>query len=104
VVGVVPFVSPEKNASAISQKKGLPIASVNGSVVTAPPQLPLSARSRADAIMTISISATTINARELERELIFILSPVIGPVIPTLLRTKERKGRIEVRTALAEQS
>jgi hypothetical protein len=45
-VGEVPFVSPEKNASAIWQKNGLEPTSVNGSVVVAPPQVPVSARSR----------------------------------------------------------
>jgi hypothetical protein len=46
VVADVPLVSPEKNASAIWLKNGLDITSVNGSVVVAPPQVPVSARSR----------------------------------------------------------
>jgi hypothetical protein len=43
VVADVPFVSPEKNASAIWQKKGLDITSVNGCVIVTPPQMPVSA-------------------------------------------------------------
>jgi hypothetical protein len=43
VVAEVPLVSPEKNASAIWQKNGLDITSVNGSVVVTPPQVPVSA-------------------------------------------------------------
>jgi hypothetical protein len=43
VVADVPFVSPEKNASAIWQKNGLDITSVNGSVVVTPPQVLVSA-------------------------------------------------------------
>jgi hypothetical protein len=43
VVEDVPFESPEKNASAIWQKNGLDITSVNGSVVVTPPQVLVSA-------------------------------------------------------------
>jgi hypothetical protein len=43
VVADVPFESPEKNASAIWQKNGLDITSLNGSVVVTPPQFPVSA-------------------------------------------------------------
>jgi hypothetical protein len=39
----VPLVSPEKNASAIWQKNGLDITSLNGSVVVTPTQVPVSA-------------------------------------------------------------
>ena len=49
MVGVVPLLNPEKNASAIWQKKTLPATSVNGTVVDTPPQLPVSAGSRLDA-------------------------------------------------------
>ena len=49
VVGVVPFVRPEKKASAIWQKNILPITSVNGTVVIAPPHVPVSAGRRLDA-------------------------------------------------------
>jgi hypothetical protein len=55
VVGVVPLVSPEKNASAIWQKKILPITSLNGTVVIASPQVPVSAGNRVDAINTTTI-------------------------------------------------
>jgi hypothetical protein len=41
-------VRPEKKASAIWQKKILLITSVNGSVVIAPPHVPVSAGSRLD--------------------------------------------------------
>jgi hypothetical protein len=43
VVAEVPLASPEKNASAIWQKKGLDIASVKGTVIICPPQVPVSA-------------------------------------------------------------
>jgi hypothetical protein len=43
VVAEVPFESPEKNASAIWQKNGLDITSLNGSVVVTPPQVLVSA-------------------------------------------------------------
>jgi hypothetical protein len=43
VVAEVPLVKPEKKASAIWQKKGLDITSVNGTVVVTPPQVPVSA-------------------------------------------------------------
>jgi hypothetical protein len=42
-VADVPFERPEKNASAIWQKNGLDITSLNGSVVVTPPQFPVSA-------------------------------------------------------------
>jgi hypothetical protein len=69
VVGVVPFVRPEKNASAIWQKNRLPITSVKGSVVIAPPHVPVSAGRRLDA------SIDTTNTKERitsERNLAFI--------------------------------
>jgi hypothetical protein len=51
----VPFVRPEKNASAIWQKNGLAITSLNGTVVIAPPQVPVSAGNRVDVINTTMI-------------------------------------------------
>jgi hypothetical protein len=52
----VPLVSPEKNASAIEQKKMLPAdTSVKGSVMLAPPQVPVSACNRLDSTVTLTI-------------------------------------------------
>jgi hypothetical protein len=76
VVPDVPLVSPEKYASAIWQKKPLPATSVKGKVVVAPPQLPLSARRRLDAIVMINISATTSAARNVECRFVFMVSPM----------------------------
>src|SRR6516225_6421737 len=59
VVALVPLVSPEKNASAIWQKKGLDITSVNGSVVVTPPQVPVSAWSRDEPTVNATSSATS---------------------------------------------
>jgi len=69
VVGVVPLVRPEKNASAIWQKKMLPITSVNGSVVVAPPHVPVSAGSRLDVSNKTTIAKERITT---ERNLAFI--------------------------------
>jgi hypothetical protein len=49
VVAEVPLVRPEKYASAIEQKKILPITSVNGTVVIVPPHVLVSAGRRLDA-------------------------------------------------------
>ena len=53
----MPFVSPEKNAEAIEQKKTLPEGtSVNGMVMLAPPHVPvvsMSARSLAESAVTV---------------------------------------------------
>ena len=69
VVGVVPFVRPEKKASAIWQKNILPITSVNGTVVIPPPQIPVSAGRRLD----VNNKMTTVNERTTaERNLAFI--------------------------------
>jgi hypothetical protein len=69
----VPLVNPEKNASAIWQKNGLLITSVNGSVVLTPTQVPVSACKRSDAAVIITIAATSIIA--LLRILVFISPP-----------------------------
>jgi len=69
VVAVVPFVRPEKNASAIWQKKVLPITSVNGKVVDTPPHIPVSADSRVDVTTRTKLAnAKTSN----ERSFLFI--------------------------------
>jgi hypothetical protein len=95
VVGVVPFVSPEKNASAIWQKNGLAITSVKGSVVIAPPQVPVSAGRRLDASNKTMIVKERITT---ERNLAFI-----GPPLQLVERELEteyvsllvsRRGRI----------
>jgi hypothetical protein len=62
-------VRPEKYASAIWQKNGLAITSVNGSVVNAPPHTPVSAGNRVDAINTTIIVKDRIAA---ERSFSFI--------------------------------
>jgi hypothetical protein len=64
-------VRPEKNASAIWQKKTLPITSVKGSVVIAPPHMPVSAGSRMDASNKTMIVRNMITA---ERNLAFMNS------------------------------
>jgi hypothetical protein len=69
VVGVVPLVRPEKYASAIWQKKKLPPTSVKGSVVIAPPQVPVSAGRRLDVNNKTTIVKSRINA---ERRFSFI--------------------------------
>jgi hypothetical protein len=71
-VGVVPFVSPEKNASAIWQKNMFPITSVNGTVVIPPPHMPVSAGSRLDVSNKTIIVKERITA---ERNLAFIGPP-----------------------------
>jgi hypothetical protein len=71
VVGVVPLVSPEKNASAIWQKNGLAITSVKGTVVIVivKPQTPVSAGSRLD----VNSRTTTVKDRIMaERSFSFI--------------------------------
>jgi hypothetical protein len=76
VVADVPLDSPEKYASAIEQKKTLPAAtSVNGSVMLAPPHMPVSARRRLDARVMINISAITSAARNIERLFSFMVFP-----------------------------
>src|SRR5690349_9622655 len=50
-----PLLKPEKKASAIWQKKGLLITSVNGSVMLAPPQVPVSACRRVESAVTHTI-------------------------------------------------
>jgi hypothetical protein len=76
VVADVPLDSPEKYASAIEQKKTLPAdTSVNGSVMLAPPHVPVSARRRLDAIVMINISAITSAARNVERLFSFMVPP-----------------------------
>jgi hypothetical protein len=59
----VPLVKPEKYASAIWQKKGLTITSVNGSVVLTPPQVPVSACNRDDSTVTLTINESSRVAR-----------------------------------------
>src|SRR6516162_4735864 len=62
VDGVVPFVRPEKNASAIWQKNRFPATSVNGSVVDAPPQVPEAAGNLVEAterVMAVQIITNT---------------------------------------------
>src|SRR5215470_15941472 len=59
VVADVPLARPEKNASAIWQKKGLLITSVKGSVIISPPQVPVSARWRVDRTVRLIISETS---------------------------------------------
>jgi len=69
VVGVVPLVRPEKNASAIWQKKLLPATSVKGSDLIAPPQVPVSAGRRLD----VNNKTTIVNDRiTAERSFSFI--------------------------------
>jgi hypothetical protein len=64
VVAVVPLVNPEKNASAIAQKKMLlGDTSVNGIVVLAPPQVPVVACSRVDAAVSTAMVAVIATAR-----------------------------------------
>jgi hypothetical protein len=66
VVGDVPFVSPVKNAEAIEQKNMFEEAtSVKGSVVFAPPHVPVSARIRLDVTLNTTIPATNKTARRL---------------------------------------
>jgi len=65
----VPFVRPEKYASAIWQKKVLPMTSVKGSVVKFEAQVPVSAGIRFDAIIMTMIVRHRIAA---ERSFSFI--------------------------------
>jgi hypothetical protein len=59
-VADVPLLSPEKNASAIEQKNTLVLGtSVKGSVMLAPPQVPVSACNRSDTAVIITIAATS---------------------------------------------
>jgi hypothetical protein len=64
VVGVVPFVRPEKYASAIWQKNGLAITSLKGTVVIVivKPQVPVSAGRRLDASNKTAIVKNRITA------------------------------------------
>jgi hypothetical protein len=58
----VPFVNPEKNASAIEQKKMfVPGTSVNGSVLVPAPHMPVSARSRLDNTIIVANKTTAMN-------------------------------------------
>src|SRR5204863_330335 len=60
VVPDVPLVSPEKKASAIEQKKLLlEGTSLNGNVMLAPPQVPVSARKPADTTVIVTIADAT---------------------------------------------
>jgi hypothetical protein len=59
VVGVVPFVRPEKYASAISQKKMLLMTSVKGTVIETFPHVPVSAGS----LMDVSIEMAIVDVR-----------------------------------------
>jgi hypothetical protein len=73
---VVPFVSPEKNASAIWQKNGLDITSVKGSVIETPPQVPVSARSRVDIRVNPDVNEASKRIRIVHLVLVLIdLSP-----------------------------
>jgi hypothetical protein len=87
------LVRPEKNASAIWQKKILPITSVNGSVVVAPPHMPVSAGSRLDVSNKTMIVKNRITA---ERNLAFI-----GRSFATDLRELE-PGFVSWATAFSE--
>lgn len=73
----VPLLSPEKNASAIEQKNTLVLGtSVKGSVMLAPPQVPVSACKRSDAAVIITNAATS--AIVLLRMLVFVSCFIIG--------------------------
>jgi hypothetical protein len=95
VVADVPFVRPEKNASAIWQKNGLPITSVKGTVVIiiVKPQVPVSAGSRLDVSNKTMIVKKRITA---ERNLAFI-----GRSFATDLRELET-GFVSWATAFSE--
>jgi hypothetical protein len=69
------LVKPEKNASAIEQKKMLPEeTSVNGSVMLASPHVPVSALGFVDKVAMMTISPTTATARRYT--LLWALDPV----------------------------
>src|SRR5215471_13954314 len=72
VVADVPLASPEKYASAIWQKKGLLITSVNGRVIIWPPQAPVSARWRVDNVVSRTINEMSRTTRVKKRMFHFI--------------------------------
>ena len=79
VVGEVPLVRPEKYASAMSQKKILPMISVNGTVTFAPPHIPVSAGILIEVSRMMLMVASRTNA---ERSLLFKVSSVCVELRP----------------------